>query len=190
MRRQFVPALVMTLSLTVLLGVLYPLAVSGASSVLFSGKAKGSLVKMDGKVVGSSLLGQNFTDPKYFWPRPSAAGTDGYDATASGGSNLGATDKRLIDRITASTEALRAENPGTPVPVDLVTTSGSGLDPDITPAAALFQVPRVARARDIDAARVRALVSQFTRERQWGVLGERRVNVLALNMALDGLTAR
>jgi len=186
MRAELRPAIVLTVLFTVLTGGLYPLAVTAVARVVFPEQAAGSLVhRQDGSVVGSRLVGQGFTGDRYFHPRPSAAGTDGYDATASGGSNLGAIDKRLIDRISTATAALREENPGKPVPVDLVTTSGSGLDPDITPAAAWFQVPRIARARGLEVAQVGAIVDRLTTDRQWGFFGERRVNVLALNLALD-----
>ena len=189
MRRQLVPALAMTLCLTVLTGIAYPLAVSGASSVLFPGKAKGSLVKVDGRVVGSSLLGQNFKDPKYFWPRPSNAGSDGYDGLASGGTNLGPSNQKLVDAVTERVAAYREANhldANEPVPVDAVTASASGLDPQISVANALLQAGRVADARSMARNDVLALIKANTQKRSLGVLGEDGVNVLELNLALDG----
>jgi K+-transporting ATPase ATPase C chain len=190
MRRQLVPALVMTACLTVLCGIAYPLAVSGAASVLWGHQASGSLVKVNGKVVGSSLLGQNFADPKYFWPRPSAAGNDGYDALASGGSNLGPSNPKLLDAVQQRIDEYRKANDlaaGQAVPVDAVTASGSGLDPDISVANARLQAGRVADARGLDPTTVRLLVDNRTDHRPWGVLGEDTVNVLDLNLALDHL---
>jgi len=188
MRRQLMPALLMTVCLTVLTGILYPLAVWSASSVLFSHKASGSLIKVGGKVVGSSLLGQNFHDPKYFWPRPSAAGSDGYDGLSSGGTNLGPSNPKLIDAVKERVAAYRAANglgPDTPVPVDAVTSSASGLDPQISVANARLQAKRVAAARGLPAGDVLALVGAHTQTRSLGILGEDGVNVLALNLALD-----
>jgi K+-transporting ATPase ATPase C chain len=188
MRRQLVPALVMTICLTVLTGIAYPLAVSGAAAALFPRQASGSLVKVGGKVVGSSLLGQNFTDPKYFWPRPSAAGTNGYDGLASGGTNLGPSNPKLLDSVQQRVADYRAANDlaaDTPVPVDAVTSSGSGLDPDISVANARLQARRVAAARGLAVDDVLGLVGAHTRTRPWGVLGEDTVNVLDLNVALD-----
>jgi K+-transporting ATPase ATPase C chain len=188
MRRQLVPALVMTICLTVLTGIAYPLAVSGAAAVLFPRQASGSLVEVGGKVVGSSLLGQNFTDPKYFWPRPSAAGTNGYDGLASGGTNLGPSNPKLLDSVQQRVADYRAANDlaaETPVPVDAVTSSGSGLDPDISVANARLQARRVAAARGLAVDDVLGLVAVHTRTRPWGVLGEDTVNVLDLNVALD-----
>jgi K+-transporting ATPase ATPase C chain len=176
-----------TLIATVLFGLGYPLLVTGIASVLFPHKAGGSLILKDGKVIGSELLAQSFTSDRYFHPRPSAAG-NGYDATASGGSNLAQSNKALVDRIQASIKQLSAENPGKPVPIDLVTTSGSGLDPDITPDAAAFQAPRIAKARNLSEDAVNKLIAQHITPRQLGVLGEPRVNVLALNMDLDGIS--
>ncbi len=177
-----------TIVTTVLLGLGYPLLVTGIAGTLFHKQAEGSLIRLkDGTVIGSELLAQRFTSDKYFHPRPSAAGS-GYDATNSGGSNLAQSNKSLVDRIQGSIDKLAAENPGHPVPIDLVTTSGSGLDPDITPDAATFQIPRVARARGIGEDRIRQLIDEHTAKRQLGLLGEPRVNVLDLNLALDALT--
>ncbi len=185
MKKNFVTAILYTIVTTVLLGIIYPLVVTGLAQVLFPKKANGSLITENGKLVGSALIGQPFTAPGYFWSRPSAAGAAGYDPTASGGSNFGPTNKALIDRVNASIQQLQATNPGEPIPVDLVTTSGSGLDPDITPAAAEFQVPRVAKERGMSDADVSAMVSKHIQGRQFGFLGERRVNVLELNLDLD-----
>jgi K+-transporting ATPase ATPase C chain len=173
-----------TIVTTILLGLAYPLAVTGVAGVLFPHKAAGSLILKDGQIIGSELLAQSFTSDKYFHPRPSAAG-NGYDATASSGSNLAQSNKALVDRIQGSIDALSKENPGHPVPIDLVTTSGSGLDPDITPDTAYFQAPRVAKARNLSEDQVRQLIAQKTAPRQLGFLGEPRVNVLELNLALD-----
>jgi K+-transporting ATPase ATPase C chain len=174
-----------TLLATLIFGLGYPLLVTGIAAVLFPHKAGGSLILKDGQVIGSELLAQSFTSDRYFHPRPSAAGTNGYDATASGGSNLAQSSKALVDRVQASITKLSAENPGKPVPIDLVTTSGSGLDPDITPDAAMFQIPRVAKARKLSEDAVRKLVEDHITARQLGILGESRVNVLALNLDLD-----
>jgi potassium-transporting ATPase KdpC subunit len=188
MRRQLVPALAMTVCLAVLTGLVYPLGVSAASSALFPDRARGSLVKVDGKIVGSSLLGQNFRDPRYFWPRPSAAGRGGYDPLASGGSNLGPSNPKLIDAVQERSDAYRQANhlsADEPIPVDAVTASGSGLDPQISVTNARLQAGRVAEARGVDRDHVLVLIDKHTRDRPFGILGEDGVNVLELNLALD-----
>jgi K+-transporting ATPase ATPase C chain len=184
MQRQIVTAILLTLTFTVLLGFGYPALMTLIGVTAFSRQAKGSLIEKGGKVVGSELIGQNFTQPKYFHGRPSAAGKDGYDGLSSGGSNYGPTSKAMADRVKKDVEALNAERSGA-VPADLVTASGSGLDPHITPAAAEFQVPRVAKARNLSEPQVRSLVAKFTERRTLGFIGEPRVNVLLLNLALD-----
>ena len=190
MTRHLGTALRMTLLTAVLLGLVYPLAMTGIAQVIFPGAANGSMVKADGRVVGSALIAQAFTQPKYFWPRPSAAGANGYDAMASSFSNLGPTNSTLIDRVAAAVRAQVKADPGLrvgAVPVDMVTTSASGLDPDITVANALAQAPRVAAARGLPLTRVVALVQHNTTGRTLGFIGERRVNVLKLNLALDAV---
>ena len=184
--KNLVTAILMTIVTTILLGLIYPLAVTGLSQVIFPEKANGQLIKRaDGTIIGSRIIGQPFSSPGYFRSRPSAAGAAGYDAGASSGSNLGPTNKKLIDRVKADVEKSQAENPGKPVPVDLVTTSGSGLDPHISPAAAEFQVARVARERSKSEEQVGQLVAAHTEGRQFGFLGEPTVNVLELNLDLD-----
>lgn len=185
--KNLITAILMTIVTTVLLGLIYPLAVTGIAQVIFPDKANGQLIRRaDGTVIGSRIIGQPFTSPGYFRGRPSSAGPAGYDAGASSGSNLGPTNQKLIDRVEADVEKLQAENPGRPVPVDLVTTSASGLDPHISLAAAEFQVPRVARERAASEEQIRQLVTAHTSGRQFGFLGEPRVNVLELNLDLDG----
>lgn len=184
MKSNFVTAIWFTLITTVMLGVLYPLGITGLAQLLFHDKANGQLIKRNGKVVGSRVIGQTFAGPGYFHSRPSNAGTS-YDATSSSASNLGPTNKALIERVQGDVQKAQAENPSTPVPIDLVTSSGSGLDPDISPAAAEFQIFRVARERHMSPDDVRALVQQHTRGRQLGFLGEPRVDVLELNLDLD-----
>jgi K+-transporting ATPase ATPase C chain len=184
MKKEIQIAMRFTLLTTILFGLAYPLAITGLSRWLLPHQANGSLIVRDGKTVGSQLIGQTFTSDKYFHSRPSNAG-DGYDAANSSGSNLAPTNHQLIDRVQGDVAKLRAENPGTPIPADLVTSSGSGLDPHISPASADFQIPRVARARSIPSDTLRALVAKHTEARQFGLLGEPRVNVLELNLELD-----
>ena len=198
MLKELRPALVLLVALTALTGLIYPLAMTGVSEALFPRQAQGSLIEKDGKVIGSALIGQSFASDQYFHGRPSAITAPDpkdptktiatpYDASNSMGSNLGPTSKALVDGVKSAAEKLHAENPGAPVPVDLVTASGSGLDPDITPAAAEFQIPRVAKARHLAESDIAALVARFVAGRTLGILGEPHVNVLALNLALDAL---
>src|SRR3954471_11320947 len=201
MLREIRPAIVLLLVLTAITGLAYPLAMTAIAGAIFPAQAQGSLIEKDGKVVGSGLIGQEFKDDKYFHGRPSATVAPDpadatktvpapYNAANSGGSNLGPTSKALADRVKEDVEKLKAENPSAPVPVDLVTTSASGLDPDISPEGALFQIPRVAKARNMPQDRVRALVTENTKGRFAGLLGEPRVNVLALNLALDAAQSK
>jgi potassium-transporting ATPase KdpC subunit len=187
MLRQLAPAIRITLVLTLLTGLLYPGVVTGLCKVLFPRQANGSLIVKDGRLMGSSLIGQNFTKPEYFHPRPSAAGNDGYDGSSSGGSNLGPTSKKLIDRIRGDVEKFRKENPDYhgPIPADIVTASGSGLDPHISPASAQAQAFRVAKIRGVSVDQVNRLIAQYTEPPSLGFLGDARVNVLKLNLALD-----
>jgi K+-transporting ATPase ATPase C chain len=201
MLKEIRPAIVLVVALTVITGLIYPLAMTGIAGTLFPYQAQGSLVEKDGKIVGSALIGQVFADDKYFHGRPSATNTPDpkdpaktvdapYNAANSGGSNLGPTNKALVDRVKGDVDKLKQENSSAPIPIDLVTTSASGLDPHISPEAALFQVPRVAKARNMPEDRVRQLVDDNVESRLVGLLGEPRVNVLALNLALDRRAAR
>jgi K+-transporting ATPase ATPase C chain len=201
MLREIRPAILILVLLTLITGLAYPLAMTGIAGLIFPKQAEGSLIQRDGKVVGSALIGQEFKDAKYFHGRPSATTAPDpadstktvpapYNAANSGGSNLGPTSKALNDRMKKEVERLKAENPSSPVPIDLVTTSGSGLDPDISPEGALFQVPRIAKARNMPEDRVRQLVTESTSGRLAGLLGEPRVNVLALNLALDAASKK
>jgi K+-transporting ATPase ATPase C chain len=189
MKKNLITAVLMTIATTILLGIVYPLVITGLSQVLFHDKANGQLITRNGEIVGSRLIAQPFVSTKYFHPRPSAAG-NGYDATNSGGTNYASTNQKLIDRVNADAKVMHQENPNQPVPVDLITTSASGLDPEISPAAAEFQIPRVARERGLQESVVRNLVQQHTTQRDLGLLGEPRVNVLELNLALDDLSAK
>jgi K+-transporting ATPase ATPase C chain len=184
MKKNLVTSVLMTIATTVLLGIIYPLAVTGLSQLLFPKKANGQFIEANGKIVGSRIIGQAFSSPGYFHSRPSAAG-NGYDATASNGSQWGPTNQKLVDRVKGDVAAAQAENPGTPIPIDLVTASASGLDPEISPASAVFQIPRIAKARGISEKQMRELVAKHTENRQLGFLGEPRVNVLELNLSLD-----
>jgi K+-transporting ATPase ATPase C chain len=199
--KEIRPAIVLVVGLTIITGLVYPFAMTGIAGVIFPYQAQGSIIERDGKVIGSALIGQEFTSDRYFHGRPSATVAPDpndstktvpapYNAANSGGSNLGPTNKALIERVQGDVDKLKQENPSAPVPIDLVTTTGSGLDPDLSPAAALFQVPRVAKARNISEDRVRQLVDEQVEGRTLGLLGEPRVNVLALNLALDRAAAR
>ena len=184
MKKELILAIRFTLVTTLVFGLLYPLGLTGLSKMLFPKQADGSLIQKNGRVVGSKLIGQSFSADKYFHPRPSAAG-NGYDASASSASNLAPTNQALVDRVKSDVARLQQENPGVPIPADLVTASGSGLDPEISPAAADFQIPRVAKARGLSVSAVKALVASHTQARTWGIFGEPRVNVLELNLDLD-----
>jgi len=185
MKKNLITAILMTLATTLLLGIVYPLVVTTLAQMLFHDKANGQLISRDGKIIGSRILAQPFTGAEYFHPRASAAGTNGYDAANSGGSNYGPTNQKLVDRIQQDVAAAQKENPGHPIPVDYITTSASGLDPDISPANALFQLPRVAAARKISTGELDAFVKNHIQGRQFGLLGEPRINVLELNLDLD-----
>jgi K+-transporting ATPase ATPase C chain len=200
MLREIRPAIVLLIALMLITGLAYPLAITGIAETIFPSQAQGSLIEKDGKVIGSALIGQNFTEDKYFHGRPSATTAPDsqdssktvpapYNAANSAGSNLGPTNKALIERVQGDVDKLKAENPSVPVPIDLVTTSGSGLDPDISPEAALFQVPRVAKARKLPEDRVRQVVQDHVEGRTFGIFGEPRVNVLQLNLDLDKVSA-
>jgi potassium-transporting ATPase KdpC subunit len=190
MKKNLITAILMTIAMTILLGLIYPLLITGLAQVLFRDKANGQIIVRNGEAIGSRLIAQPFTSPNYFHPRPSAAG-NGYDAANySNGSQLGPTNQKLIDRVKGDVATLQRENPGQPIPVDLVTMSASGLDPDISPANAEFQIPRVARARGVSEAALRELVKKYTAQREFGLLGEPRVNVLDLNLALDDMSGK
>ena len=187
MKKNLIISILFTVVTTVMFGIIYPLAVTGIAQVLFPKQANGELIKSGDHLAGSHLIGQPFTAPGHFWSRPSAAGVAGYDPTSSGGSNLAPTNKALIDRVNASVQQLQPTNPNASIPADLVTTSGSGLDPDISPASAEFQIPRLSKERGMSEQDIRALVAKHTKGRQFGVLGEARVNVLDLNLDLDAV---
>ena len=189
MKRNLLTAFLMTIATTILLGLIYPLVITGLAQVLFRDKANGQIVARNGEAIGSRIIAQPFTSAKYFHPRPSNAG-NGYDAANSGGTNYASTNQKLIDRVKADAATLQRENPSQPIPVDIITTSASGLDPEISPAAAEFQIPRVARARGLSEAGVRELVRRHITERDLGLFGEPRVNVLELNLALDELSEK
>ena len=184
MKKNLITAILMTVATTILIGIIYPLVVTGLAQLIFPKQANGQLIQRDGKTIGSSIIAQGFSSPGYFHPRPSFAG-NGYDPTNTNGSQLGPTNQKLIDRVKGDVANAHAENPGVPIPIDLVTGSGSGLDPHITPAAAVFQLPRVAKERGTTVEQLRALVQKHTQDRQFGFLGEPRVNVLELNLELD-----
>jgi len=190
MKKHLITAFLMTIATTILLGVVYPLLITALAQVLFKDKANGQLITRNGEAVGSRIIAQPFTSAKYFHPRPSAAGNNGYDAGNSGGTNFAPTNQKLIDRVQADAKSLHEENPSPPIPVDLLTTSASGLDPEISPAAAEFQIPRVSRVRGLPETTIRDLVQKYTYQRDLGLLGEARVNVLELNLALDDLTPK
>jgi len=185
MKKNFTTAILFTIVTTVLLGLVYPAVVTGLAQLFFRNQANGQLIAKNGELIGSRIIAQPFTGAEYFHPRPSAAGTNGYDATNSGGSNLGPTNQKLVERVKGDVAALQAERPGTPVPIEMVTTSGSGLDPDISPEAASFQVGRIAKARAIGESELAQVVEAHVMPRQFGFLGESRVNVLELNLELD-----
>jgi len=190
MKKHLITSLLMTVVMTILLGLVYPLVITGLAQVLFRDKANGQIISRNGEAIGSRLIAQPFTSAKYFHPRPSVAGNNGFDASNSGGTNLGPTNQKLIDRVRADAQTLQQENPAQPIPVDLITTSASGLDPEISPAAADFQVPRVARERGLTESAIRDLLQKHIHQRDLGLLGEPRVNVLELNLALDELAAK
>ena len=190
MKKNLLTAFLMTIATTILLGLVYPLLITGIAQVLFKNKANGQIVYRNGEAIGSRIIAQPFTSAKYFHPRPSAAGNNGYDPTNSGGTNYASTNQKLIDRVKADAAMLQAENPGRPIPADLITTSASGLDPEISPAAAEFQIPRVARARGMSEPALRQVVEKHTIQRDLGLLGEPRVNVLELNLALDAMSSQ
>jgi K+-transporting ATPase ATPase C chain len=188
MKKNLITAFLMTIATTILLGIVYPLVVTAISQVLFKAKANGQIISRNGEAIGSRIIAQPFTGAKYFHPRPSAAGS-GYDAANSAGTNYASTNQKLIDRVRADAETLQKENPSAPIPVDMLTTSASGLDPEVSPAAAEFQIPRVARERGISESVLRDLVQKHTVQRDLGLLGEPRVNVLELNLALDDMAS-